>query len=286
VTALAALAPTALESAAIFQKHTPVPLENRAFDDAAQVWANSGDAPVLVGTNGAVMYAYGESHPTITCAPLRICLIHLMPHEHITNMSIGDSVRWLVQSAEAGAGNEATPVVITKPVDANLITNLAITTDAGRVYYLTLHSDDRRYVPEVGFYDPQQIIIRLKTERAAAEAKAATQSASVVDDLGVVDPAQLDFRFTCKAEEKGAERLLPLRVFAGAGHTYLQMPADMAYGDAPAVFSLASAGPHAETQLINSHLTKGYYVVDGLPTRLKLIVGVSHGARSVLCTHD
>jgi hypothetical protein len=99
-----ALPPASVESATLFQGQVARPLTGSAFEDAASTWAQTGDAPVLVGTNGAVMYAYGQSHPSVTCAPLRICVINLIAHEHITSMSIGDSVRWLIQSADAGAG--------------------------------------------------------------------------------------------------------------------------------------------------------------------------------------
>jgi len=275
-----------LDSATYFRIRAPEPLSGHAFEAAAERWSETGDAPVLVGTNGAVMYAYGESHPTVTCAPLRICLINLMAHEHITNMSIGDSVRWLVQAADAGAGNDVTPVVITKPTEANLVTNLAITTDAGRVYYLTLHSDRRKYVPQIGFYDPQAIIMRLHRQHAAEVAKAAARQATVVDNLGSVDPAALDFGFTCKAETRAAKRWLPVRVFAGSGHTYLQMPNTLADGDAPAIFNLIKIGHRTQTELINSRLLHGYYVIDGLPTRFELLVGAGKAARTVTCAHD
>lgn len=241
---------------------------------------------MLVGTNGVVMYAYGESYPTVTCAPLRVCVIRLIAGEHISNLAIGDSVRWLIASAQAGAGADATPVVITKPTAADLVTNLAITTDAGRVYYLTLRSDPRRYVPEIGFYDPQQIVIRLSEQRAAAEAKAAARNDAVVDDLGAVDPATLDFGFSCKAQNQDAERWLPIRVFAGAGHTYVQMPEALAFGDAPALFNLIGSGRHTQTELINSRLLHGYYVIDGVPRRFELLVGVGKAARTVTCAHD
>jgi type IV secretion system protein VirB9 len=280
-----ALPPASVESATLFQGQLARPLSRSAFEDAASTWAQTGDAPVLVGTNGAVMYAYGQSHPSVTCAPLRICVINLIAHEHITSMSIGDSVRWLIQSADAGAGNDATPVVITKPTEPNLVTNLAITTDAGRVYYLTLHSDQKKYVPQIGFYDPQQIIIRLQQQRAASEAKAAAHQESVIDDLGTVDPAALDFHFTCKAENRAAERWLPVRVFAAGGHTYLQMPDTLAYGDAPALFNLVETGHHTQTELINSRLLHGYYVIDGLPARFKLIVGAGKTTRAATCSH-
>jgi len=278
--------PVNLDSATYFRIRAPEPLSGHAFEAAAERWSETGDAPVLVGTNGAVMYAYGESHPTVTCAPLRICLINLMAHEHITNMSIGDSVRWLVQAADAGAGNDATPVVITKPTAAGLVTNLAITTDAGRVYYLTLHSDRRKYVPQIGFYDPQAIIMRLNQRHAAEVAKATANQETVIDSLGSVDPASLDFDFTCKAENRTAKQWLPLRVFAGSGHTYLQMPKTLADGDAPAIFDLITVGRRTQTELINSRLLHGYYVIDGLPTRFELLVGAGNAARTVTCAHD
>ena len=281
-----ALPPRQLDSAEAFEWDDPVPLDGRTIEDAARRWAHTGDAPVLVGTNGVVMYAYGESHPTVTCAPLRVCVIRLIAREHVTNMAIGDSVRWLIASAQAGAGAEVTPVVIIKPTEADLVTNLAITTDAGRVYYLTLRSDPRKYVPEIGFYDPQQIVIRLSGEQAAAEAKAAARADTVVDDLGAVDPASLDFGFTCRAKNRDVERWLPVRVFAGGGHTYVQMPATLAYGDAPALFNLVGSGRHPQTELINSRLIHGYYVIDGLPSRFELLLGAGKGARTVTCAHD
>lgn len=210
-----ALPPRQLDSAAAFEWDAPVPLDSRTLKDAAHRRAHTGDAPVLVGTNGVVMYAYRESHPTFACAPLRVCVIRLIARERITTMAIGDSVRWLSASAQAGAGADVTPVVITKPTAADLVTNLAITTDAGRVYYLTLRSDPRKCFPEIGFYHPQQIVIRLSGERAAAEAKATARADTAVDDLGAVDPASLDFGFTCRAGNRYAKRWLPVRVFAG-----------------------------------------------------------------------
>jgi type IV secretion system protein VirB9 len=281
-----ALPPRQLDSAGAFEWDAPVPLDGRTLEHAAQRWAHTGDAPVLVGTNGIVMYAYGESHPVVTCAPLRVCVIRLIAREHITNVAIGDSVRWLIASAQAGAGADATPVIIIKPTEADLVTNLAITSDAGRVYYLTLRSDPRRYVPQIGFYDPQQIVIRLSGEQAAAEAKAAARADTVVDDLGAVDPASLDFGFTCRAENRDAERWLPIRVFAGGGHTYVQMPNTLAYGDAPALFNLVGRGRHPQTELINSRLLHGYYVIDGLPSRFELLLGAGKAARTVSCAHD
>ena len=121
-------------SAKIVDSESPVPLTDRARIEAAKRWSRDGTADVLIGTNGQVEYAYGQSRPVITCAPLHLCTLQLMEGENITNMAIGDSVRWTVQQATAGDR----PVVVVKPTQTSLNTNLTITTDAGRVYYLTL----------------------------------------------------------------------------------------------------------------------------------------------------
>jgi P-type conjugative transfer protein TrbG len=266
-----------LPSLEIVQSTPAIPLSYRATDAAAQQWLTTGIATGLVGTNGSVMYAYGQSHPTLTCAPLHICTITLLEGEHVTTISIGDSVRWLVQATTAG--NQ--PVVIVKPTEAGLVTNLVITTDQGRVYYLTLASRQADYVPLVGFYDPQKLVINLQqaaAQAAAAEkAKADARKQAVVAPLGRVDPAALDFDYACT----GDDDLKPVRVFAGAGHTYLQMPAGMKDTNAPAVFNTSNG----TTELMNSRLVHDYYLVDGLPARFKLVLGVGSDARSVECTH-
>ena len=264
----------------------PVPLSYRATDAASQQWLQTGSAPDIIGTNGQVMYAYGQSRPTITCAPMHVCVINLLPGEHITSLSIGDSVRWLVQPTNAGDR----PVVIVKPTQAGLVTNLVVTTDAGRVYYMTLISDKHDYVPLVGFYDPQQLVINLQQQaaqaRTAEQAKAQAKKQAVVAPLGDIDPAKLDFDFRCKADDNHADidnaDLLPVRVFAGGGHTYLQMPQAMKFTDAPAVFNTSDGS----TELMNSRLVHGDYVIDGLPTRFKLVLGVGKNSRAVTCHHE
>ncbi len=267
-----------LPSLEIVQNTPAIPLSYRTTNAAATQWAETGVATGLVGTNGSVMYAYGQSRPTITCAPLHICTITLLNDEHVTNISIGDSVRWLVQPTTAGAQ----PVIIVKPTEAGLVTNLVITTDAGRVYYMTLASKKSDYVPIIGFYDPQKLVINMQQQanqfaNTEIAKKEATKQA-VISPLGGVDPSSLNFDFTCKGEN---DSLKPVRVFAGSGHTYMQMPADMKFNDAPAVFNTSNG----TTELMNSRLVHNYYIIDGLPTKFKLILGVGRDANSVECTH-
>lgn len=268
-----------LPSLELVETTPPIPLSYRATDAAAVQWLKTGVASELIGTNGAVMYAYGQSRPTITCAPLHICTITLLDDEHITNVSIGDSVRWLVQPTNAGNR----PVIVVKPTVSGVITNLVVTTDAGRIYYMTLASKRADYVPLVGFYDPQKLVINLQQQanQAAAtiKAKVEQQQETIASSLGNVDPATLDFNYTC---DNVSNSIKPVRVFSGNGHTYMQMPADMKYTDAPAVFNTSGSN----TELMNSRLVHGYYVIDGVPSKFKLVLGVGNNAVSEQCTHS
>ena len=267
----------------IYQMKAPIPLSARATAAASVEWLKTGFAPSMVGTNGQVMYPYGQSHPAITCAPEHICVIELLPDEHITNVSIGDSVRWLVQPATAGNR----PVVVIKPTVAGLNTNLVVTTDAGRVYYITLVSDRHDYVPLVGFYDPQALVINLQQQadaaKAAEQARIEAQKQAVVAPMGTIDPATLDFNFACNPG-KGSddEDFKPVRIFAGNGHTYLQMPEGMKDADKPAVFNFNDK----QTELLNSRFIHNYVVIDGLPKKFELVVGVGSQARSEVCEHN
>ena len=267
----------------LYQMKEPIPLSGRATAAASAEWLKSGVAPDMVGLDGQVMYPYGQSHPAVTCAPEHICVIQLLPDEHITNVSIGDSVRWLVQPATAGNR----PVVVVKPTAAGLNTNLAITTDAGRVYYITLVSNRHDYVPLVGFYDPQQLVINMERQaaaaRAAAEAKIEAQKEAVVAPLGSIDPATLDFNFACHpGNGSDDEDFKPVRIFAGSGHTYLQMPAGMKDADKPAIFNFRDQ----QTELMNSRLVHDYVVIDGLPQKFELVVGVGKAAHNEICEHN
>lgn len=225
-------------------------------------------SPGLAAGEGRVLFPYGHSQPTITCAPLHICVVTLMPGEKINNLSIGDSVRWLVQTSQAGDS----PIVIIKPTEAGIGTNLVIATNRQRVYYLILESSETKYQPQVGFYDAAEIT----THFTHSESEELSRSLAP----GKIDPANLDFNYSC--DSSGGDDFMPSRVFSGNGHLYLQMPASMKNGDAPAIFNVTTGS----TELINHRYdpTKGYFVVDGTPSKLKLVVGNKDGNRSVTCS--
>lgn len=250
----------------------PVKLGRRAKRAAAEQWARTGIAPPLVGLNGEVEYAYGVSRPVVRCAPLHLCVVALLKGEKIVNLSLGDSVRWLMQPAQAGDR----PVVILKPTAVGLSTNLVITTDDGHLYDLDLVSRATRFVPEVGFYDPRALVATIQEARAAHAARARARAAMVVASLPRIDPAALDFTYWWKGPR--ADR--PLRVFSAAGKVYIQMPKRLRHRDAPALFVV----DRGAMQLVNYALVGSYFVVDTLFREARLVLGTG-AHRQVVTIH-
>lgn len=265
-----------------------LPAADAARLAAAQRWEQTGVADALVGAGGTVEYPYGYSRPTITCAPLHVCAVALQDGEAATSVSIGDTVRWLLQTTTAGAK----PVMMIKPTQAGLSTNLVVTTDKGRIYYMHLVSSKTEYVPLVSWYDPAamthdlnvetQVLTRQKAEletsiAATKIAAEQTKAQRVVDDksVGKLDPTTLDFGYSCTGEAA----FKPALVFANGTHTFIQLPPGASAGDAPAVFNVSNN----ETELLNARLVNGYYIIDGKPTKLSLVLGVGASAQTAYC---
>ena len=52
------------------------------------------------GTEGAVLFAFGTSEPSVVCAVLQICDVQLQPGENINSVNVGDSAGYFQFGAE------------------------------------------------------------------------------------------------------------------------------------------------------------------------------------------
>ena len=268
---------------------TKIPSQEAARLAASKRWEETGTAEALVGAGGSIEYPYGYARPVITCAPLHVCSIALQNGESITSVSLGDSVRWMLQTTSAGDK----PVMAIKPAQAGLSTNLMVTTDKGRIYYMHLVSSKTEYTPMVNWYDPAAMTRDLRAEAEATARKKAeleafanatklaaeqAKSQRVVADnmsVGALDPTTLDFNYVCE----GDALFKPSRVFSNETHTFIQLPPEAKTSDAPAVFNITNN----QTELLNSRLVNGYYIIDGKPQKLSLVLGVGDKAQTVKC---
>jgi type IV secretion system protein VirB9 len=77
---------------------------------------------VTRGSDGKVIFLFGEVQPSVVCSPLEVCDIELQAGEVVRDVLVGDTVRWKVEPATSGAiGGQAIHLIV-KPSEPALVT--------------------------------------------------------------------------------------------------------------------------------------------------------------------
>jgi type IV secretion system protein VirB9 len=265
-----------------FQPTTDVPLNSTALDAVrvSESWRVAHNTPAA-GADGRVLYAYGAGLPIIVCAPLRVCIIELQAGERITGEpQIGDSVRWNISPAMYGRGEEATSVIVIKPQEPGLDTNLLITTDR-RAYYVRLVSKPQDYIARAAFSYPEDENgqkWQQHLQAQSAQAEDSKREARVLPAMITADKLNFDYRIT------GAnERIRPVRVFDDGAKTYIQMRPEIQNREAPVLVVLGSDG---KGEMTNYRVQQQTYIVDRIFERARLILGAGKKAQKVEITRE
>lgn len=248
------------------KKEMKIKPEEEAVRESAK-WASNEKAKPIISDDGRVIFTYGQSVPTIICAPLRVCDLELEKGEAVQDVDLGDKVRWALKPSISGAGEERTVHVIIKPKDEGLDTNVVISTDR-RAYHLRLISRQEEYVTRVAFSYPEN------QKRAWEAQKLAMQKNDelVTTDLPALAVTSLNFEYEIVVQS-GRGSFKPVRVFDDGSKVYIQMPRTMRTDEAPAFFILGADG---KEQLVNYRVKHDYYIVDKLFNKAVLITGVSN----------
>src|ERR1019366_7462107 len=88
---------------------------------------------------------------------------------------IGDSVRWIISPATSGSGDFTTSMIVVKPKQAGLDTNLLVTTDR-RAYDLRLISKLEDYLARVAFAYPESEALKWKAHLAQEDQRRREES--------------------------------------------------------------------------------------------------------------
>jgi P-type conjugative transfer protein TrbG len=238
------------------------PQQQRAVTLANQ-WKNKPEMPLL-GEEGLVKFAFGTSFPSVICAPLYACDVALQVGEIITQVDVGDAVRWKITPAISGRGDTTITHLVIKPADVGLSTNLLIHTDR-RTYNLQLVSKKESWMPNVAFTypdDPQAQWAAYHQQQAARKSEQASTSAPVPQ------VAQLNFNYRLQG---GTPRWKPIRVYADFNKTYIQFPPKVKNSEIPALVIL---GAGKQEQLVNYRLNGDRFVVDQVIDHAALIYGM------------
>ena len=165
-------------------KEPELDAQERAGVEITEAWRQRSYESMMSqpGTSGSVIFRYNESYPSIVCAILQVTDIELQPGEVVTQVNVGDTTRWSVESAVSGSGSEQTQHLIVKPRDIGLTTSLVVTTDR-RTYHLLLVSDEKEFMHSVRFvYDHEKAPQPASTPAAEATATAAPAPRRVMAD--------------------------------------------------------------------------------------------------------
>ena len=268
-------------------------LNNAAMTAAAVAhqWETGVGTPTP-GPDGRVLYVFGQGMPVMVCAPLRVCAVELQPGEHLQSQpQIGDSRRWEITPVMSGSGLDQTPLLVVKPIEAGLETDLIIPTDR-RTYVVRLISDPTRFISRLAFQYPADDRAKWATfqaqqdaatrdAEAVAEQKRAQEDQAKDKQAGVLPMAEnaLDnLYFDYKLSGDPAYR--PERVLDDGQHTYLIYPNDGRFRELPTLLMLVNG----KTELVNFRVDGTRYIVDRLFDKAILVVGVGKKQTRVTIT--
>ena len=200
----------------------------------------------------------------IYAAPGEITDIALETGEQLVGagpVAAGDTVRWIIGDTESGAGAAKRVHILVKPTRSDLITNLIINTDR-RTYHLELRATESTYMASVSWVYPQDQLIALRQQNAAAAA--ATPIAPGVDINA------LNFRYRIEGDTTPWR---PLRAFDDGRQEFIEFPSGIAQGEMPPLWVIGAEG---DGQLVNYRVQGNHMIVDRLFAAAELRLGEQH----------
>ncbi|MDB5575394.1 MAG: trbG [Bradyrhizobium sp.] len=204
-------------------------------------------------TDGALYQVYA--------APGQVTDIALQEGEQLVGagpVAAGDTVRWIIGDTASGSGATARTHILVKPTRSDLATNLVINTDR-RTYHIELRATPATYMASVSWTYPQDQLIALRGQNAAAAA--ATPIAAGLD------LASLNFRYAIEGDHAPWR---PVRAFDDGRQVFIEFPAGIARGELPPLFVVGAGGAG---ELVNYRVRDQYIVVDRLFAAAELRMG-------------
>ena len=274
-------------------KEPELDAQERAGVEITAAWRQRSYESMVsqAGTSGSVMFRYNQSYPSIVCAILEVTDIELEPGEVVTEVNVGDTTRWSVESAVSGSGSEQTQHLIVKPRDIGLTTSLVVTTDH-RTYHLMLVSDEKEFMHSVRFvYDHEK---REQPASTSTAALAPTPQQVATDPpprqhqkpdgkrVAFVEADDTDNGYVVS----GQADWKPVTVYSKGGKTYIEMPDSVRHKEAPVLFEETRKGWfHHEKILVNYRVKGRWYVVDKVIDNGVLVSGVGSNQTRVDIRH-
>ena len=176
-------------------------------------------------------------------------------------VAAGDTVRWIIGDTESGSGASKRVHILVKPTRPDLITNLVINTDR-RTYHLELRSAEKTYMASVSWAYPQDQLIALRRQNAAADEAAPMASG--------VDIGALNFRYRIEGDDPAWR---PLRAFDDGRQVFIEFPSGIGQGEMPPLWVIGAEGG---AELVNYRVRGNHMIIDRLFAAAELRLGGEH----------
>jgi type IV secretion system protein VirB9 len=176
-------------------------------------------------------------------------------------VAAGDTVRWIIGDTESGSGASKRVHILVKPTRPDLVTNLVINTDR-RTYHLELRSAEKTYMASVSWAYPQDQLIALRRQNAAAD-----QAAPIASG---VDIGALNFRYRIEGDDPAWR---PLRAFDDGRQVFIEFPSGIGQGEMPPLWVIGAEGG---AELVNYRVRGNHMIIDRLFAAAELRLGGEH----------
>ncbi len=253
--------------------HTPA----EPADPTQRVAAANAAARIQPGKGGFLnaiqQYPYSDGALyQVYAAPGEVTDVALEPGEELAGsgpVAAGDTVRWIIGDTTSGLGATKRVHILLKPTAKDLATNLVINTDR-RTYHLELRATSATYMASVSWTYPQDQLIALRGQAAAA-----AEAQPVASGVNI---AALNFRYAVSGDDAPWR---PLRAFDDGTKVYIEFPAGIGQGEMPPLFVI---GPAGGGELVNYRVSGRHMIVDRLFAAAELNMGDKKSQKTVRIT--
>lgn len=207
------------------------------------------DAGTFVDATQVYEYAPGALYE-IYAAPGYLSTLIFEPGEALQTIAAGDTTRWMVEEAFAGAAGQAQAVLLIKPTRGGIRTNIVVVTDRRTYLIEAVAVEGREYSAQVAwrYADASETLLGADT-----------------------GAANLNFGYRIRTVRGARPRWSPVRVYDDGRRTYIEFPEALSSSEAPPLFLIENNEP----VLVNYRVVERSYVVDRLLDVAELRLGTT-----------
>jgi type IV secretion system protein TrbG len=216
--------------------------------------------PLRAVEPGVTVVPFGTAEPDLECEILRVCAIELEAGERVVKTYLGDAERWKVDVELTQEGG-VKPLVVLKPTECGIETNLVVSTDR-RIYDVLVKSRSCASPSEGLKLGPRRLRFEYGAISQAWHDRGRPGAAA--SEPTATKPQSLNFKYSWTG---GWRSLKPKLVYDDGQRVYVQL--GKVPEKAPAIFRKGADG----LELVPFRLEGSVYIIEAVPQEFVLVSG-------------